>query len=83
VTSSAWLETLRGALEGLSIRRPVRLLQSDRAVMPMTWGWRRPVILLPAGASSWPSERRSVVLRHELAHIKTVWNDRLAIVSSS
>ena len=70
VTSGAWLETLRGALEGLSIRRPVRLLQSDRAVMPMTWGWHRPVILLPAGASSWRSERRSVVLRHELAHVK-------------
>ena len=70
VTSREWLETLRGTLESLSIRRPVRLLQSDRAAMPMTWGWRRPVILLPAGASSWPSERRSVVLRHELAHVK-------------
>ena len=70
VTSREWLETLRGTIESLSIRRPVRLLQSDRAAMPMTWGWRRPVILLPAGASSWPSERRSVVLRHELAHVK-------------
>ena len=70
VTSREWLEALRDALEGLSIRRPVRLLQSDSAVMPMTWGWRRPVILLPAGASSWPSERRSVVLRHELAHVE-------------
>ena len=70
VTSREWLETLRDALESLSIRRPVRLLQSDRAVMPMTWGWRRPVILIPAAASSWSSERRAVVLRHELAHVK-------------
>ena len=36
VTSREWLETLRDAIEDLSIRRPVRLLQSDRAVMPMT-----------------------------------------------
>ena len=69
VTSPEWLETMRDALESLSIRRPVRLLQSDRAVMPMTWGWRRPVILVPA-AAKWSSERRSLVLRHELAHVK-------------
>ena len=49
VTSGEWLETLRDAREGLSIGRPVRLLQSDRAVMPMTWGWRRPVILVAGG----------------------------------
>ncbi len=70
VTSTEWLDTLRAALEGLSIRRPVRLLQSGGAVMPMTWGWRRPVILVPAAASGWSPERRAVVLRHELAHVK-------------
>ena len=48
----------------------MRLLQSDRVAMPMTWGWRRPVILLPATASGWQSTRRTVVLRHELAHVK-------------
>ncbi len=46
------------------------LLQSQHALMPMTWGWVRPVILLPAGADSWPVGRRRDVLLHELAHIK-------------
>ena len=32
-------------------------------------GWRRPVVLLPAGAEAWPEPRRRAVLLHELAHI--------------
>ena len=70
VTSPAWLDALREVRRDLGIRRPVRLLRGDHAVMPMTWGWRRPVVLVPAAALGWSSERRSVVLRHELAHVK-------------
>ena len=70
VTARDWLEPLRNVCARLDIRRPVRLLQSDRVPMPMTWGWRQPVILLPATASEWQSPRRTVVLRHELAHVK-------------
>jgi hypothetical protein len=32
------------------------------ALVPMTWGWRRPVVLLPVGATTWTSERLRVVL---------------------
>ena len=70
VMAREWLDPLRDGCERLDIRRPVRLLQSDRVPMPMTWGWRRPVVLLPATAASWPAARRTVVLRHELAHVK-------------
>ncbi len=70
VTAREWLDPLHDARARLEIRRPVRLLQSDRVAMPMTWGWRRPVVLLPAAASGWQSTRRTVVLRHELAHVK-------------
>jgi beta-lactamase regulating signal transducer with metallopeptidase domain len=53
-----------------SIRRGVLVLQSENQVMPVTWGWRRPIILLPAGADQWSPERQRIVLQHELAHVK-------------
>jgi beta-lactamase regulating signal transducer with metallopeptidase domain len=64
-------QTLLGLLcEQLRIKRGVVLLQSAEQVMPVTWGWYRPVVLLPAGAESWSPQRRRVVLLHELAHVK-------------
>jgi len=65
-----WALLLRQACDRLHLRRPVRLLQSSDNPMPLTWGSLRPVILLPAEASDWPSERRRIVLLHELAHAK-------------
>jgi beta-lactamase regulating signal transducer with metallopeptidase domain len=65
-----WASLSREACTRLRLRRPVRLLLSDRSPMPLTWGWRRPVILLPVEATDWPAERRRVVLLHELAHVK-------------
>jgi beta-lactamase regulating signal transducer with metallopeptidase domain len=65
-----WMLLLEKARDRLRLRRPVRLLQSSDNPMPLTWGWWRPVILLPAEAANWPSERRRIVLLHELAHAK-------------
>ncbi len=70
VQQASWILLLRETCAGLRLRRRVTLLQSDENVMPMTWGWWRPVVLLPAGAAQWPAERRRVVLLHELAHVK-------------
>ncbi len=68
--SPEWTHLLKDARETLHLRGDVTLLQSPDDVMPMTWGWRRPVVLLPAEATQWSDQRRRVVLLHELAHVK-------------
>ena len=70
LTAPEWAAHLDDASHGLGIRRRVRLLQSSGSVMPLTWGWLRPKVLLPLEADEWPEERRRVVLLHELAHVK-------------
>jgi beta-lactamase regulating signal transducer with metallopeptidase domain len=69
VTDEAWTALLAQVRAELGIRRPVSLVVGDDRAMPMTWGWRRPVVLLPAGSAAWPEGRRRAVLLHELAHI--------------
>jgi beta-lactamase regulating signal transducer with metallopeptidase domain len=48
----------------------VRVLVSDQASVPMTWGVLRPVVMLPSAALSWPAEQRRITLIHELAHVR-------------
>jgi HEAT repeat protein/beta-lactamase regulating signal transducer with metallopeptidase domain len=67
--SPEWREMLRDLMWVAEVERPVRLLRSDLATMPMTWGTRHPIVLLPAAADGWSAERRRVVLLHELAHV--------------
>ncbi len=38
--------------------------------VPMTWGWRRPVVALPLASTDWPEDRLRSVLLHETAHLK-------------
>lgn len=45
---------------------PVHL--SESISIPVVCGLHRPVILLPAGAPSWPPDRLEVILRHEASH---------------
>jgi beta-lactamase regulating signal transducer with metallopeptidase domain len=65
-----WAVLLQEACEALGLGRAVQLLQSADDVMPMTWGWWQPVVLLPAEAEQWTADRRRIVLMHELAHVK-------------
>ena len=37
--------------------------------MPMCWGLFNPVVILPATSERWPSDRKSAVMLHELAHV--------------
>ena len=70
VEDKGWLSLLGSTACLLAIRQPVALRKSPRRTIPMTWGILRPVILLPITADVWPTERRQVVLAHELAHVK-------------
>ena len=70
VLDEQWLLLVEDLSRELGLTRHVRVLQAKGPAMPMTWGIRRPAILLPAEADAWPVERRRDVLLHELAHVK-------------
>jgi beta-lactamase regulating signal transducer with metallopeptidase domain len=70
VTDPSWGELLKEGRAQLSLHRPVRLVRAAGETIPMAWGWRRPVVLLPASAEGWSAARKRIVLRHELAHVK-------------
>src|SRR5262249_22655733 len=65
-----WVFLLKALRKELRLQRRVVLLRSTDDVMPVTWGWFKPIILLPAQAAQWAPERRRLVLLHELAHVK-------------
>jgi beta-lactamase regulating signal transducer with metallopeptidase domain len=69
VMKGPWRDLADELVARLGVARPVRLLENDRPLMPVTWGLVRPVVLLPP-AQAWSDERRRVVLLHELAHVK-------------
>jgi len=65
-----WTPLLASQTKRFGIRRPVKLLVSDAIATPVTWGWLRPIVLMPALAEDWTRERRALVLAHELMHVK-------------
>jgi TonB family protein len=56
--------------QSCGLKRGVDLLLAPSRGLVATWGWRRPIVMLPASASGWPAERLRVVLLHELAHAR-------------
>ncbi len=69
VQSAEWTLVV-GTISGeYGLTRPVILLVTETPDLLATWGLLRPRVLLPSHAREWSTERREVVLRHELAHI--------------
>jgi beta-lactamase regulating signal transducer with metallopeptidase domain len=71
--SLPWIEanaSLRVLAAAAGIRRPVEVLLHNRILAPVTCGWLKPAILLPAEAREWNDSdvRRAFV--HELEHIR-------------
>jgi beta-lactamase regulating signal transducer with metallopeptidase domain len=69
VTDAAWHRLRDEAATQLRLSRTVRLMRSERDVMPLTFGTIAPTIVLPASADGWTDDRRRAVLLHELAHV--------------
>jgi HEAT repeat protein/beta-lactamase regulating signal transducer with metallopeptidase domain len=70
VDDPSWKQLTRRLARRLGISTDVELVRNEHTGMPMAWGLFRPVVLLPSDSSGWSSERRRVVLLHELAHLK-------------
>jgi beta-lactamase regulating signal transducer with metallopeptidase domain len=52
------------------VRREFDVLLSPACAVPLTFGVRRPVVLMPASATRWPANRLVSALGHELAHVR-------------
>lgn len=65
-------KTLRSGTENLPerlISRRVTVRESSHVLVPVTIGWLRPKVLLPAEWSQWSGEKLKAVLIHELTHV--------------
>ncbi len=69
LSSQAWQNALERERLRASVMKPIVLLSTEAVSTPLTWGIRRPVILLPADSADWSADHRDVVIRHEMAHI--------------
>jgi D-alanyl-D-alanine endopeptidase (penicillin-binding protein 7) len=66
-----WEARLAVLARRFGIRRSIRLRVVDTLPSPITAGWWRPVVLVPAAlASGMPAELLEALLAHELAHIR-------------
>ncbi len=70
ILADEWQDLADEIGDRLWITRDVTLLKSHATTMPVTWGGRKPVVLLPSDADAWTDERRRYVLTHEFAHIR-------------
>lgn len=73
VTDPLWLAALDRATAAAGVRRRVRLLLSDIAGSPLSWGYRSPAILLDRGSLARVGDA-DAILAHEVAHVaRTDW----------
>jgi beta-lactamase regulating signal transducer with metallopeptidase domain len=72
-SGDVWLDGTRLATEvacDSGIRRAILVVLSDDVSVPMTFGFRRQSIVLPARARDWRDEELRRALRHELEHVR-------------
>ncbi len=66
-----WTARFAEIARALRVSRPVRLLSSATARVPMVIGWMKPVVLVPAALfAGLPAAQLEAILAHELAHVR-------------
>ena len=60
-------QLLENLCDQLAVKRPVNLLVSEEVSTPISFGWRRPCILLHENVTN---DRLEFILLHELAHLQ-------------
>ena len=66
-----WLLTVKRLAARMDIAKPLAMRLHDTITSPMTAGWLRPLVLIPAALLvHLPAEQLEALLAHELAHIK-------------
>src|SRR5262245_20183771 len=69
VTDPGWKHLLDECANAMAVRQTIRLFRSREETMPMAWGIRHGIIVIPAVADTWSEDRRKAVLLHEMAHL--------------
>lgn len=54
----------------IQLRRPPRVYVSTEIAVPITWGWIRPVVLMPSVARTWSETDVELALSHEFVHVR-------------
>ncbi len=67
---SAWQRLFHRFVYAVRLKRRVDIKAHPEVIVPLTWGFRRPVVILPEGARDWTEDERSSALFHELSHVK-------------
>jgi TonB family protein len=65
-----WLEIEQQVRRTIGCRRGARIAITHHPALIVTWGVVKPAILLPIDADAWCSDRKHLVIAHELAHLR-------------
>ncbi|HYI29403.1 MAG TPA: M56 family metallopeptidase, partial [Bradyrhizobium sp.] len=64
-----WDAALASVQRRIGVHRRVDIAITRHPAMLVTWGALRPAILLPADADTWTTDRKELVVAHEIAHL--------------
>jgi beta-lactamase regulating signal transducer with metallopeptidase domain len=70
VDESAIHALVTGLPGELTLSKALVLLESPRVMVPVTAGWLRPKVLLPANWRDWSGWKQRAILAHELSHVR-------------